>query len=467
MHNDVAFILNNSLIQNISNPAIVLLDFLRKDKRLTGTKEVCKEGDCGACAVLVGELMGSDVCYKVINSCLYPLAKLNGKHIVTIEGLNQNSLNPIQLALHVEGASQCGFCTPGFVISLTGFLLNNENIVKEEIINSIAGNICRCTGYHSIIRAVDRLIENYKHFDLKKLISEEIVPEFFEEIPSRLQSIENLNITKDEFKDKVLISGGTDLFVQKPDKILKSEIEIIEKLSPKKVEINNDFLELSGSITVEELKSFLETDSTDLNLKNLFNLFASLPIRNSATIAGNLVNASPIGDITISLIPLDTELILRSSREEERKIDLKKFFLDYKKLDKRSDEIIDKIIIKIPPNNAQFNFEKVSKRRYLDIASVNSSIYLETESEVIKNSALAAGGVAPVPLYLQNSSDFLKGKSISNYLVHQLIELVLSEISPISDIRGSVEYKKLLLSQLIKAHFLELYPNIITPEVIE
>ena len=197
MTEKISFILNNESVSVDINPATVLLDFIRNNKSLTGTKEGCKEGDCGACTVLIGTLINKEVHYKTINSCLYPMGKLRNKHIVTIEGLNSSNLSPLQNLFVDEGASQCGFCTPGFIISITGALINLDHLTKDEMINSIAGNICRCTGYTSIIKVLDKIIIDLKRLDklasnrLNKLIKNGLLPEYFLSISERLNKIKS------------------------------------------------------------------------------------------------------------------------------------------------------------------------------------------------------------------------------------------------------------------------------------
>ena len=165
MIEEINFILNNDVVSVKIDPAVVLLDFIRKQKHLTGTKEGCKEGDCGACTVLAGNLKDDRVVYHSVNSCLLPLGNVNNSHIVTIEGLNSNNLTHIQTEFINEGASQCGFCTPGFIVSLTGYLINNDTYKIESALNSIAGNICRCTGYSSIKRAVNDVLNKFNSLD--------------------------------------------------------------------------------------------------------------------------------------------------------------------------------------------------------------------------------------------------------------------------------------------------------------
>lgn len=469
MENNITFILNNQIIRTNQNPATVLLDFIRKDKKLTGTKEVCKEGDCGACSVLLGEVIEGNLQYKTINSCLYPIQKVNGKHIVTIEGLNQNKLNPIQESFAHEGASQCGFCTPGFIVSSTGYLLNTDKFDNKDAINAIAGNICRCTGYQSIKRALTNVVDKDEKINFDLLFEKGIIPSYFKEIPEKIKSIsDQTKSDKEEIGNNAqLVSGGTDLFVQQADKLLNKNILIVENIVPPSISIIKDTIVISGSATIFDLQTFVQSKNINLKLDNLFKLFASLPIRNSATLAGNIVNASPIADLTITLLALNAELLLLNSKGEKRNIPLNKFYSGYKTLTKNDDEIIQGISFDLPKVNSLFNFEKVSKRTHLDIASVNTAINLNVEQNKIIRASISAGGVSPIPLYLEKTSKFLKNSNISNQTVLETVQIALTEITPISDIRGSIEYKTLLLSQLIKAHFIELFPKLITPEVFE
>jgi len=219
MTKEIKFILNDERINIDVNPNSTLLDFIRKIKHLPGTKEVCREGDCGACSVLSGELIEGKIFYKTINSCIYPLGNCTNKHIVTIEGLNQTKLNFQQNAFAENEAAQCGFCTPGFIIATTGFLINNENYNLESALKSLDGNICRCTGYGSIKRALTNIIRNIKPQSeqnrLDFLIESNVLPIYFKDIPNDLAKLESAAKESDNSEWKNYISGGTDLFVQK------------------------------------------------------------------------------------------------------------------------------------------------------------------------------------------------------------------------------------------------------------
>lgn len=470
MESQISFILNKETISTKINSANTLLDFIRKTKHLTGTKEVCKEGDCGACNVMIGEIRNNKLKYKVVNSCLFPIHYVNKKHVVTIEGLNQNNLSLIQKLFVENSATQCGFCTPGFIISLTNYLINSEKFDYDSAINSIAGNICRCTGYNSIKKSV-KSIGDFHHFSnvddrIIELVNLGYLPPYFIGIKKSLKILQDKKSTnKVSSSNKTFfISGGTDLYVQKPEFIFQSKPKFLVESISNKIYLRKNTIFIGGSTSIEEFKSSpIINDYLKPVVKKL-DLFASLQIRNIATIAGNIVNASPIADITNILISLNADIHLINKNEVKRKVALDKFFKGYKIIDKKEDEIIEEISIKIPNKNYKFNFEKVSKRTYMDIASVNTAIFIEFNKELIKNIRISAGGVSPIPLYLKNSSEYLKNRLLGKNIILNLIEIVKTEISPISDIRGSKEYKSLLLTQLIKAHFIELFPEIFSSE---
>ena len=465
--NEIQFICNDREITTDSHPATTVLDFLRKDLHLTGTKEGCREGDCGACTVLVGELNKNEVNYKSMNSCLLPLVSLHGKHLVTIEGINQIELTPLQSAFVDEGATQCGFCTPGFLMSLTGYFLSNDTFSVESAINSLDGNICRCTGYASIKRSVNKITDEINAKDktslLERLVQLKILPDYFLTIQKRLTAIKPFI---NQATNDVLISGGTDLFVQQWEELLSGDVQFLQRDESTPaiyIEGNNFFVD--ARTTISEIKSSAILKKYFPQLEDYFQYFGSLPIRNRATVGGNIINASPIGDMTNFLLALDAQLHLKE-KSNERVVPLKNFYTGYKQFDKMDNEILNSVIFPLPKNHFHFNYEKVSKRTFLDIASVNTSIYLEEENLKINELHLSAGGVAPYPLYLFKTIEFLRDKNISPKLIKQAAEIIQTEISPISDARGSAEYKRLLLRQLFFAHFIKLFPEIISLEEV-
>jgi len=450
------FILNNKRIKTKKSASSILLDFIRYEQHLKGTKSGCREGDCGACTVLVGTLENGKVNYKSMASCLTPLGNVLGKHVVTVEGLNaEKELTPIQHALDEHAGTQCGFCTPGFVVSLTGHALSKDFGKYDEAINSVSGNICRCTGYKSIERATEDIskgLKETKDNSLNWLIENKYLPTYFSNIANRLASID----LEKPFKGKKIIGGGTDLYVQKMDETADSDASFA--LSFEKLK---GISEKNGIITVGAATTANEIMHSDIfikyfpKIKTWFKLISSEQIRNVGTIAGNFVNASPIGDLSIFFLALNSNLIIKDTRENERTVALKDFFKDYKKIDLKEGEIIKELIFTTPKENFKFNFEKVSKRTYLDIASVNTAISYTLAKKIIEDIHISGGGLAAVPVYFEETRNFLKGKEINKANIQQASELLLTEVTPMSDIRGSKEYKSLLLKQLFFAHFEE------------
>ena len=464
------FILNDRTIRTDAPLGTVLLDVIRYHEHLPGTKIGCREGDCGACTVLVGELKpldsarGDQVEYRSMTSCLLALANVQGKHIVTVEGLNMDKLSPVQHAMVDESGTQCGFCTPGFVVSLSGCCLSHESVTEDLAIRAIDGNICRCTGYKSIERAASIIAEKLTRKDvsdpLKWSVANGFLPSYFTEIATRLRAITDPTPLVRAWDLAPLLGGGTDLYVQKHDTMHHSPIHsVFNDESLKGIRIEGDQCIIGGACVANDLLASEELRSHFPNIEKHLLLVSSTPIRNMGTVAGNFVNASPIGDLTIFFLALDSTITLRDTKGGTRDLKLKSLYKGYKQLDKSPEEIVSSVHFTLPSKNTRFNFEKGSKRTYLDIASVNSAIRLELDGEVIREAHVSAGGVAPVPKYLANTSAFLVGKPITNDTVRAAIKVMNNEIAPISDARGTSEYKRLLLRQLFFAHFLELFPE--------
>ncbi len=450
----IEFVLNDKTIKTNKPSEMVLLDFIREEQNLKGTKTACREGDCGACTVIEGSLIDNVMQYKTIVACLTPLANIRGKHIVTIEGINNENLTPIQEIFIERSATQCGFCTPGFIVSLTNIALSDVEITKDEVINSISGNICRCTGYKSIIDAADRisnkLINKNSNRKIDWLISNNYIPAYFKDIPEKIKALDN---KKMDSLITNIIAGGTDLFVQNLDEILKSKHNFIANNKKYKgISIKNNICEVGSATTVAELEKSDILKNIFPKIKDYLKLISSTQIRNMATIGGNFVNASPIGDLSVFFIALNAKLHI-SNNNKQRSIYLKDFFIDYKKVDLKNNELIEKVSFQIHRNDFLFNFEKVSKRTHLDIASVNSAIFIKIENKIIKEAHISAGGLAAIPKYLEKASKFLLNKKINDENINNAVRIATDEVKPISDIRGSKEYKLLLLKQLIYAHF--------------
>ena len=449
---------------------MTLLDFIRYQKQLTGTKIGCREGDCGACTVLVGVIRNDELVYSSITSCLMAIGNAQGKHIVTIEGINLEGLNAVQQAFSDEGATQCGFCTPGFIVSLTGFCMSYKNPSYEGAIDSVNGNICRCTGYKSIERAAATINEKLQTRDnddaLQFAVNNNIIPSYFLGIKQRIANIPSALENENKKAPTKRLGGGTDLYVQQHDTMEHESIDfLLDKKLLKGIIQNNNVCEMGASTTVTDIAESPIFQRYFNELKKHIKLVSSTQIRNMATLAGNFTNASPIGDFTIFFLALNARLLL-SSGENKKEIPLREFYKGYKLLNKKDEDIIEKISFELPATNDLFNFEKVCKRTNLDIASVNTAIYLKMNGDQINEAGLSAGGVGPVPAFLKKSCAFLTGKSISIELVKELIAIAQTEITPISDARGTEIYKRLLLAQLIKAHFIQLFPSLPSEKIL-
>ncbi len=515
----IKFILNDQDISTDQPPGSTVLDFVRYHKNLKGTKIGCREGDCGACTILVGELIGDDVEYRTMTSCLMPLANARGKHIVSIEGINpeKRGLTPVQQAMIDESGTQCGFCTVGFVMSLTGFCLDAVGIPDvsngsvEAAISAIDGNICRCTGYKSIERAASVVssqlsvvgCQNGSTAILDHAIRSNVVPSYFSEIKNRLANIENENNRQPTTDHRRLhfVGGGTDVYVQRPETMAEStSAHLFYDQALRGVRDTGTHIEIGASVTVTDLLISPVIQLIFPDLYKHLKLVSSTPIRNMATLAGNLVNASPIGDMTVWFLALDAEIRLSVQSElvdgtfsgGGRILRLHDLYLGYKQLAKSGDEYINAIRFRKPTGDFRFNFEKVCKRTYLDIATVNTAISLTVRSTpgkswlppalsrensdlavppavadgaadpraveyTITEAHVAAGGISPIPLYLKETSAFLIGKEVNAETLREANEIIQSEISPISDVRGTERYKRLLLRQLFTAHFVELF----------
>jgi xanthine dehydrogenase small subunit len=460
----VTFLLNDKLIQTDLNPGITVLDFVRYHQHLKGTKIGCREGDCGACTVLVGQYDGK-LSYHSMTSCLMPLGNAAGKHIVTVEGVNVNGLNQIQQAISDAAGTQCGFCTVGFVMSLVGYSLSDKEANSQNALASIDGNICRCTGYKSLERAAQTITtqlesRNSQH-KIEWLIENDFIPAYFSTIEQKLADLQKPEI---EPSHSVFVGGGTDLYVQKHEEMVHATSEyLFNKAELNGIIKDGSRISFGASVTVEDLRSSELMLSIFPNLISHLKLVSSTQIRNMATLAGNFVNGSPIGDMTIFFLALNTEIQLKRGGER-RVVLLKNLYTGYKKLIKQSDEIVERIYITIPEHAFYFNFEKVCKRTHLDIASVNAACFIQESNGTITHASFSVGGVFAFPRFLQKTSDYLLAKALEPQTIIEAAEILQSEIAPIADVRGSEAYKRLLARQLFFAHFLTLFPDRFKPE---
>ena len=457
----IQFILNNEIIHTSVNAGITLLDFIRDYQQLKGTKIGCREGDCGACTVLVGILDNGEVTYQSITSCISPLGNANGKHIVTVEGINLNAkLNAVQQAMTDQYATQCGFCTPGFVVSMTGYAMKKSNGPLASCNDAISGNICRCTGYKSIEKAgldiEEKLREKDPNDTMAWLIQEEFLPNYFKSIPEKLKSLTPKALST----AGQIVANGTDLYVRHADRLAEEEVHLIDSNKELDgIEFTDSICTIGANTTVTQLLENERLNKLFPNLAKFLKIVSSDPIRNMGTLGGNFVNASPIGDMTIFFLALNATLHIQDENKAVRQLPFNSFYKGYKTYDLNKGEILKSVSFDIVEAHDYYNFEKVCKRTHLDIASVNSAAKITMEDDKISEAHVSIGGVAAIPKYLFETSAFLNGKTIDAKVVKEAASILQSEISPISDVRGSADYKRLLATQLFFAHFIELFPS--------
>ncbi len=482
INHSIRFILNDEEMAADVAPGTLALDFLREHLQLTGTKSGCKEGDCGACTVILGQLDGSGgVHYRPMTSCLLPVGELHGKHLVTIEGLNMETLSPVQQAMVDCGGSQCGYCTPGFIVAMTAGLMEPKLPLDEKgLLHAISGNLCRCTGYRSIKQAGLQAIEGLasklaQGARVRALVAAGALPNYFGGIAERLEALQSVDMpagangatAAGEGCPRFVISGGTDLYVQRGDELPGAEVVLLNNRAPVEA------AELRDGLVIFDARMTFEAFAEDpLILRHLpempaYNdLIASWPMRTRSTIGGNICNGSPIADMTCLMLALEAELTLSGGDGRRRTIPLRDFYLGYKQLNKKPDEIVETIAFPTYGPDTRVNWEKVSKRAWLDIATVNSACKIRVVEGRIVDAHLALGGVAAIPLYLRKASRQLEEKPLNVASFHECVETAMTEFTPIGDVRGSAGYKRLLARQLLLAHFEKLFPESIQPEAL-
>ena len=457
---------NSGTLQLILNAAVVdlpdvdanLLDWLRASG-LTAAKPGCRGGDCGACQVLLGEVPPGDTepAYRTVNSCLLTTLMVADCHVVTVEGLDRDPISPVQQALVDHGAIQCGYCTPGLVTALTGALLSGEDPAIAA-----SGNLCRCTGYAGIRRACDRLASDFSS-EPRSLAAAAHLGLVSEAVADAGAALRPLRPDDDGSPpaDRVLLGGETDFSVQHPHASEHRGVLRVHRIPALRgIAGAVDTIHIGAAVTVAELRADPMVAQAWPQLVPALERFGSPAIRHVATVGGNLVNASPVGDLGVILLALDAGLIL-DGPNGPRTIPLDQFFRGYKDVDLSPGEILTSIVISRNTQRAVLHAEKVSRRRHDDIASVCSAMVVTGgEPGRFGRVRVSAGGVAPVPLLLRGVAGALSGNPISVPVLRDALAVLRSEIAPIDDVRGSASYKARLLGHLIVAHAVSLNPDL-------
>jgi xanthine dehydrogenase small subunit len=478
-----------------AGPHTSLLDWLR-GQGLTGAKEGCAEGECGACAVLVARPDGAEGArWTAVNACLPPALAFDGQEIVTAEGLGTapgacavEDLHPVQREMADRGGSQCGYCTPGFVCAMAAeyyrpgrsrdeatdpgetatAATGTEHAADHEVgpngfdLHALSGNLCRCTGYRPIRDAAyalgapdaaDPLAHRRespapapRHTRLSSAVGEFVRPGSLEELFDQL----------DQDPAAVLVAGATDAGVERNIRHTRPRLVLaIDRLAPlRTLRTDEDSIELGAALTLSEIESAL--DGRVPLLAELFPQFASRLIRNAATLGGNLATASPIGDAAPVLLALDASLVL-ASRDGERVVPLADYFTGYRTSVRRPGEIIRAVRIPLPLARATA-FHKIAKRRFDDISSVAVAVAARIEAGTVEDVHIGLGGVAATPVRARATEDTLRGRPWTYETAVEASAVMAAEGTPLDDHRASARYRSAMLEQSLLRFFAQTQP---------
>lgn len=464
----ISFVLDDAVVElrfqphGPWTPTTTLLQYLRSLAHHTGVKEGCAEGDCGACTVVLGGLaMDGRLQYRAVDACLVLLPMIHGHHLITVENVSDDSgLHAVQKALAENHGAQCGFCTPGFVMSLFALHKNHNQPSREMINDALTGNLCRCTGYRPIVEAAAAACVHHgnDHFtvheaataDLLRSISGASItlttPHQTYYQPSRLPEA---LLLKAEHPDAVVLSGATDvgLRVTKRHETIPEIIDLSRLPELKDVEDNDSGLILGAGLPLQAIRSVVQESFPAL--AEMLSVFGSLQIRNLATLGGNLGTASPISDTLPVLMAYGAKVIVESVHGR-RKIDMDAYVTGYRQTARSPEELVTAVKIKKPASGTIVKFYKVSKRKDLDISTVSGGFRLERDPHgAVSRIVLAYGGMAEVTRRAIKTETWLTGKPWTRETVEAAMAIVDTEFTPISDARAGAEFRKAAARNLL------------------
>ena len=470
----IRFVLNDKIVSVDFNsnpelkPTTTVLNYLRSFPFHKGVKEGCTEGDCGACSVVIAENNGGKLTYKTIDSCLVFLPMIHGKQLITVENLTDSGkLHPVQQEMVNHNGSQCGYCTPGVVMSLFGLYKNHHNPDREVIEDALTGNLCRCTGYQPIIKAAEHACscvdtDKFKLHEAKiaDLLAEINRDKSAVEINTPAQhyykplTLPDALALRRKYPHATIIGGASDTALRQTKKReLLAEILDISDITELNyfVEEERDY-KIGSGLKLEQLKSYSAGKLPALH--KMLQIFGSLQIRNLATIGGNIGSASPIGDTLPLLIAYKAKVKVQS-QDSERLVNLEEFIKGYRLTDIRYDELIAAVYIPKPPADTLVHSYKVSKRKDLDISTVSGGFSMQLEGGHVKEIILAFGGMADRPKRASETEHYLLWKPWTRSNVEHAMKILVHEFTPLSDARSGAEYRKLVAGNLLLKFYAE------------
>ena len=434
-------------------PDTTLLDYLRLTEKSKGTKEGCNEGDCGACTVVLGSPHQGGIRYQAVNACILLLGQIHGKELITVDDLSHGGvLHPVQQAMVDAHASQCGFCTPGFVMSLFSLAHEGGKVSRQDVVEQIAGNLCRCTGYRPIIdaglAACDKADDHWHKAQAKTCATLETIQgnlfvgdtNSFFAAPCTTDALADLCAAH---PDATIVSGATDvgLWITKQMRAQPKIIYTARASGFAQITDNGDHLTIGAGATYADAFDALSKISSDLD--GLLKRIGSRQVRASGTIGGNIANGSPIGDMPPAFIALGATLHLRHGKNK-RTMMLEDFFLAYGKQDRKAGELVWRIDVPKPKSNQVFKCAKITKRRDDDISAVMGAFLFTLENEKIIAVRIAYGGMAGTPARALKTEATLTGKTLT-----EATHIVLDDYTPLSDMRASAEYRNHVANALL------------------
>ncbi len=452
-----------------ANPTQTVLDYLRLNEKSKGTKEGCNEGDCGACTVAIGRVKNGRLVYEPANACILFVGHLHGCELVTVDDLMQdNVLHPVQDAMVKHHGSQCGFCTPGFVMSLFTLYHQNNAPTRAEIVDHIAGNLCRCTGYRPIVDAAlgsctGHPLDAWARAEkttiaaLHALEAQQDVMvktgEGFIAIPASAGTLAQLASGN---PDATIVSGATDvgLWVNKQMRVLPKIIHTFNVQELHAIKRVGDTLQIGAAATYgEAMEALLEIDA---DIGEVMRRIGSKQVRASGTIGGNIANGSPIGDMPPMLIAMGATLHLRHGNTE-RTVPLEEFFIAYGKQDRKPGELVWRIDVPALKANESFRAYKITKRFDQDISAVMFALKVTRDGHHIRDARLAMGGMAATPKRAALTEAALRGLNLADEALFQsAISMLTKDYQPISDMRASSAYRLETAQALLRKALIEL-----------
>lgn len=480
------FVLDGKVVElDCVDPTRTVLQFLREDLGRIGTKEGCAEGDCGACTVALADVdaSGKRLRVRAVNSCIQFLPTLDGKELITVESLRaaDGSLHPVQQAMVDQHGSQCGFCTPGFVMSLFALYKNNAAPTRREIDDALAGNLCRCTGYRPIIDAADRMYRDYKGLQksgdwlrepcrpgakarrderrrIDRLNSLERKDALAVGMNGRKffapQSSDELAQILGKHPDATIVAGGTDvgLWVTKQYRELGTVI-YTGRVSELMLQAATDtHLEIGAAVSLSDAMDLIVEHYP--TLAEILLRFASPPIRNAGTLGGNVANGSPIGDTMPALLALDASLVLRRG-DQHRTLPLGDFYIDYMQNALQPGEFVEKIVIPLPRDGQHVESYKISKRFDQDISAVCGAYRVALDAGKVADIRIAYGGMAAIPKRAEHCERALKGKPWNERTVTGAVSALEKDFTPLTDMRSSADYRRRVCGNLLRRFYLD------------